>query len=186
MRPIYLQPSICLLVTSIIALCACERETYTSWNCKNAVTEKIPMVLNKAQMQFQGNQLHFCGSLGEKSYFDSNCPAAIEKAKITFIPSTGVLLDQGRELYCEALWAQRLMPSKPSNPIHPKKLLLTKWTAVQPINKQKHFLVSKVILPEPPNEKIEFIELEAVFSKKTQIIPWRDLVNPAVWIQGWQ
>ena len=78
------------------------------------------------------------------------------------------------------------MPSKPSNPIHPKKLLLTKWTAVQPINKQKQFLVSKVILPEPPNEKIEFIELEAVFSKKTQIIPWRDLVNPAVWIQGWQ
>ncbi|MFM6921870.1 MAG: TIGR02450 family Trp-rich protein, partial [Polynucleobacter victoriensis] len=34
------------------------------------------------------------------------------------------------------------------NSIHPKKLLLTKWTAVHPINKEKHFLVVKVIEPE--------------------------------------
>jgi hypothetical protein len=45
------------------------------------------------------------------------------------------------------------------NPLSPKKLLLSKWTAVQPIAKQKHFLVSKVILPEPPSEKIEFVEI---------------------------
>ena len=73
-----------------------------------------------------------------------------------------------------------------SNPIHPKKLLLTKWTAVHPTNKQKHFLVSKVIFPEPPDERIEFIELEAIYSNQTQIIPWRDLSNPAIWIQGWK
>jgi hypothetical protein len=29
------------------------------------------------------------------------------------------------------------------NPLNPKKLLLTKWTAVKPIAKQKHFLVSR-------------------------------------------
>ncbi len=34
------------------------------------------------------------------------------------------------------------------NPLNPKKLLLTKWTAVTPIAKQKHFLVSRVIQPE--------------------------------------
>lgn len=73
-----------------------------------------------------------------------------------------------------------------SNPINPKKLLLTKWTAVQPINKQKHFLVSKVILPEPPDERVEFVELEAIYSKKIQLIPWRDLGNPVVWIQSWK
>ena len=28
------------------------------------------------------------------------------------------------------------------NPLNPKKLLLTKWTAVKPIAKQKHFLRS--------------------------------------------
>ena len=34
------------------------------------------------------------------------------------------------------------------NPVHPKKLLLTKWTAVQPVARQKHFVVTKVIEPE--------------------------------------
>jgi len=72
------------------------------------------------------------------------------------------------------------------NNLSPKKLLLTKWTAVQPINKQKHFLVSKVILPEPPSEKIEFVEIEAVYSQKTSLIPWRDLTNSELWLQGWK
>ena len=69
--------------------------------------------------------------------------------------------------------------------IHPKKLLLTKWTATQPVRKQKHFLVTKVILPEPPSEKIEWIEIEAVYSKKSRIIRWRELQDETVWRQGW-
>ena len=72
------------------------------------------------------------------------------------------------------------------NKINPKKLLLSKWTAVHPIAKQKHFLVSKLILPEAPEEKIEFVEIEAVYSKKTRLIPWRDLMNSAEWLQGWK
>ena len=72
------------------------------------------------------------------------------------------------------------------NHLSPKKLLLTKWTAVQPIDKQKHFLVSKVILPEPPSEKIEFVEIEAVYSQKTSLISWRDLTNSEIWLQGWK
>lgn len=72
------------------------------------------------------------------------------------------------------------------NKINPKKLLLSKWTAVHPIAKQKHFLVSKVILPEVPDEKIEFVEIEAVYSKKTRQIPWRDLLNSEGWLQGWK
>ena len=71
------------------------------------------------------------------------------------------------------------------NPLNPKKLLLSKWTAVTPVAKQKHFLVSKVITPEPPDDPIAFVEIEAVFSKATQIIPWRDLQNDGVWRQGW-
>ena len=67
----------------------------------------------------------------------------------------------------------------------PKKLLLTKWTAVRPIAKQKHFLVSKVIIPEAPNETIDFVEIEAVYSKKTTVIAWRDLTDSQVWLQGW-
>jgi tryptophan-rich hypothetical protein len=69
--------------------------------------------------------------------------------------------------------------------IHPKKLLLTKWTATRPVRKQKHFLVTKVIVPEPPSEKIEWIEIEAVYSKKSRIIRWRELQDETVWRQGW-
>jgi len=72
------------------------------------------------------------------------------------------------------------------NPLSPKKLLLSKWTAIQPIAKQKHFLVSKVILPEPPSEKIEFVEIEAVMTKRVSLIAWRDLMNSDLWLQGWK
>ena len=71
------------------------------------------------------------------------------------------------------------------NPLNPKKLLLTKWTAVTPLAKQKHFLVSKVIQPEVPTDPIEWVEIESVFSKTTQLIAWRDLQNDTVWRQGW-
>jgi hypothetical protein len=40
------------------------------------------------------------------------------------------------------------------NPLNPKKLLLTKWTAVKPIAKQKHFLVSRVIQPDLPTDPV--------------------------------
>ena len=77
------------------------------------------------------------------------------------------------------------MTSKQKNLLIPKKLLLTKWTAVHPKNKRKHFLVSKVILPDLPQQAIEYVELEAVFDKQIQRILWRDLSNSAVWLQGW-
>ena len=71
------------------------------------------------------------------------------------------------------------------NPLNPKKLLLTKWTAVVPVAKQKHFLVSRVVKPDLPDGPIEQVELEAVFSKATQVIAWRDLQNADVWRIGW-
>jgi tryptophan-rich hypothetical protein len=77
------------------------------------------------------------------------------------------------------------MPSKQKNLLSPKKLHLSKWTAVHPMNKRKHFLVSRVILPELAEEAIEFVELEAVFDKAVQTIPWRDLKNTEIWLQGW-
>ena len=71
------------------------------------------------------------------------------------------------------------------NPLNPKKLLLTKWTAVTPVAKQKHFLVIRVIPPTLPTDPIELVEIEAAYSKATQIIAWRDLRDDAVWRQGW-
>ncbi|XCC54697.1 TIGR02450 family Trp-rich protein [Polynucleobacter sp. MWH-UH19D] len=52
--------------------------------------------------------------------------------------------------------------------------------------KQKHFLVTKVITPEDPKEKIEFVEIEAIYSKKVRQIAWRELMNSEEWSQGWK
>ena len=71
------------------------------------------------------------------------------------------------------------------NPLNPKKLLLTKWTAVKPLAKQKHFLVSRVIEPDLPMDPVVSVEIEAVFSKVTQVIAWRELQDDSVWRQGW-
>lgn len=71
------------------------------------------------------------------------------------------------------------------NRLQPKKLLLSKWTAVQPQQREKHFLVSKVIQPEDPLAAIEWIELEAVLTKRVQILRWQALKDEAIWRAGW-
>jgi tryptophan-rich hypothetical protein len=53
-----------------------------------------------------------------------------------------------------------------------KKLLSSKWTAVTPIDKEKHFVVTRV-------------EIEAVYSKRVCMIPWRELQDTQYWKRGW-
>ena len=71
------------------------------------------------------------------------------------------------------------------NALHPKKLLLTKWTAVTPVARDKHFVVVKVLEPELAGAPVEWVELEALFSKRVQRLAWRELRDMAVWRQGW-
>jgi tryptophan-rich hypothetical protein len=71
------------------------------------------------------------------------------------------------------------------NLIQPKKLLLSKWTASVPIAKNKHFLISKIIQPELPTTTVEWVELEAVYSKAVTRIRWQDLRDDNQWKQGW-
>ena len=73
----------------------------------------------------------------------------------------------------------------PTNALSPKKLLHTKWTAVAPRNKEKHFLVTKVIEPVPPGSPVVSVEIEAVHSKRARIIGWRELTDAAQWRRGW-
>lgn len=81
--------------------------------------------------------------------------------------------------------AYPVMPSEKPTRLNPRKLLLSKWTAVAPQNKEKHFIVSKLLLPEDPTAPLELIELEAVYSKRIQVMPWRALQDAEVWRQGW-
>lgn len=75
--------------------------------------------------------------------------------------------------------------TRPKNPLSPKKLLLTKWTAVAPRHKEKHFVVVRVVEPEPPAVRIEQVELEAVHSKRAFLLHWRELTDASLWRQGW-
>jgi len=71
------------------------------------------------------------------------------------------------------------------NALQPKKLLNSKWTAVRPVNKEKHFIVTKLIDPVVLNGKIEQVEIEAVHSRRVMILEWRVLLDATVWKQGW-
>ncbi len=53
------------------------------------------------------------------------------------------------------------------------------------MNKEKHFIISQIIAADLPNTAIEFIELEAVYSQRKQILSWQSLSNQQVWKQGW-
>lgn len=74
---------------------------------------------------------------------------------------------------------------KPMNPLSSKKLLLTKWTAVTPRNREKHFVVVGVIEPELPSMRVEQVELEAVHSQQVYLLRWRELTDASLWRQGW-
>jgi tryptophan-rich hypothetical protein len=73
-----------------------------------------------------------------------------------------------------------------SNALSPKKLLHTKWTAVEPRNREKHFLVTRVIEPEPPGSPVVSVEIEAVHSQRAWIIGWRELTDVTQWRRGWE
>ena len=75
------------------------------------------------------------------------------------------------------------LPAK--NHVHPKKLLLSKWTAVRPTHKEKHFWVIKVIEPEQPGDPVEEIELEAAMTGRVLRLAWRALKDQQHWRQGW-
>jgi len=70
--------------------------------------------------------------------------------------------------------------------LNPKKLRLSKWTSATPHDKEKHFIVTGVIQPQPPATRIERIELEAVYSGRVFSLSWRALTDREQWLQGWQ
>ena len=77
-------------------------------------------------------------------------------------------------------------PNRAALRLNAKKLLRTKWTATKPQNKEKHFIVTKLIEPDAPYTQIEMIEIEATYSKRSFALPWRDLLDESQWMQGWK
>jgi tryptophan-rich hypothetical protein len=70
------------------------------------------------------------------------------------------------------------------NNINPAKLLNSKWTAVKPSNKEKHFVVTNIECDE--EGVVMLCEIQAVLSKRVMPINWFDLKDDNVWRQGWK
>lgn len=70
------------------------------------------------------------------------------------------------------------------NKINPKKLLHSKWTAVKPVNKQKHFLVSEVEFDEL--DVVVSCRIEAIISNESIEIEWQNLTDTKQWLFGWK
>lgn len=70
--------------------------------------------------------------------------------------------------------------------INPHKLLLSTWTAMNPRQREKHFMVVELVLPEPPETAIRQVVLEAVMTRRRVTIDWRQLQDDTAWLQGWR
>jgi|TARA_B110000438_G_scaffold287879_1_gene320685 tryptophan-rich hypothetical protein len=70
------------------------------------------------------------------------------------------------------------------NKINPRKLLNSKWTAVTPVRKEKHFMVTEVEFDE--EGIVTLCSIESLISKRSIPINWHDLTNENNWVQGWK
>lgn len=69
------------------------------------------------------------------------------------------------------------------NRINPDKLLLSKWTAAHPQNREKHFLVTELFRDE--EGVVLAVEIQAVLTKRSERLEWPGLRNQDQWKMGW-
>ncbi len=70
--------------------------------------------------------------------------------------------------------------------LSPGKLLMSKWTAAVPRDREKHFIVVRLVAPDPAEAPPVEVELQAVYSGRSQVLPWRELRDATRWLQGWR
>ena len=70
------------------------------------------------------------------------------------------------------------------NKFNTRKLLNSKWTAVNPVQKEKHFLITKLEFDEDGD--VLHCLMEAVISNRAEPIDWKELENEDNWLQGWK
>lgn len=71
------------------------------------------------------------------------------------------------------------------NRLNPRKLLHSKWTATAALDRQKHFVVVKVVFDEE-GLAVEECVIEAVLTRRRRHIDWRELRDASRWRFGWQ
>ena len=68
--------------------------------------------------------------------------------------------------------------------LNPAKLLLSKWTAAHPRNREKHFLVTELFCDEEGT--VLELELQAVITKRSERTAWQALKDDERWSMGWK
>ncbi len=71
------------------------------------------------------------------------------------------------------------------NPVNFKKLPGSKWTAVRPIDREKHFLVLDWVRDEA-GDATDRIVIEAILTNRVCELHWRELENRDRWRVGWR
>jgi len=72
----------------------------------------------------------------------------------------------------------------PLHRLDPRKLLLSKWTAAHPRQREKHFLVTELFRDEEGT--VLEIELQAVLTRRSERMPWQALRDAQTWLMGWR
>lgn len=70
------------------------------------------------------------------------------------------------------------------NRINPDKLLMSKWTAVKPSRRERHFMVTKLFYQA--DNRVSACLLEAVLTRNSYRLPWAELKDAAKWLPGWK
>lgn len=68
--------------------------------------------------------------------------------------------------------------------LNPEKLHLSKWTAVQPVDREKHFIVVELVRDD--RDLVTGCWLEAVYSRRRHQLAWQELMDGSRWTQGWR
>ena len=77
------------------------------------------------------------------------------------------------------------MTGRVRNPVNRKKLPMSKWTAVSPVDREKHFLVVDWVRDDDgaPTDRLV---IEAVLTQRLREIHWRELEDSQSWQVGWR
>ena len=70
------------------------------------------------------------------------------------------------------------------NKISPKALINSKWTKVDIVNKEKHFIVIELIIDD--EQRVTNCVIQAVMTNNEYQIDWRALKDSKQWRLGWQ
>lgn len=77
------------------------------------------------------------------------------------------------------------MNASTGNPVNRKKLPNSKWTAVRPVDREKHFIVLDWVRDDN-GAPTDHLVLEAVLTNRVFETHWRELENARSWRVGWR